>query len=1014
MDANHFANDAFFETDALFEAELSRMELPDGGTSQPAAGGEISNFDDDNEHDDQSSGGDSDDVLFDAALSQMELPAATLLPVRTHGGSHHRRNEHGRGKKRPRPASVLQQLQSQNHRTNALPPPSEEQQAVIDAVLSGHCVSLPSVAGSGKTTCMLQIATALPPNRTVIIITYNRALSDECKERVLKCGLASRVRAYTIHGLVTYVSGRTCNDDSKLRNIVTEWNQRGVDISTTRGRKLSMDLVLLDEAQDLRPLFYSAICHILKAFSAPHDGRQSVQICLVGDPKQMLYDFPTYGNDKASLQYMEQPEQCWGAFTVGRTWVRRQLTVSYRLTPNIASFVNAIWGTSIKGGNNRVENLPVEYHCKYPYPASKSSEERYRLSTDFLDSIIKEHGPENVLFLAQSVKNERCPIRVHVNALCEMRNRLTGEQIHNFHIKESLRGFESNNDVKNKVRVWTFCGSKGCEADVVVLFGLDMLHGRRVHSLNQIGVALSRARKRLIVIHGMSFSTDNGKPNLEANPYYPLLGDSPRGTVTQVASSCSGRETLHLYVPPYVEGDRDMLRHRSGLTRTVMQSLSDAKIVCVADNCLPDETNEKEEQQERVVYIASEFSYFSADAETRFLNYAKWTKEAGITARINYTVGVQFKQTTEDVSALYGEALTYMLQWELDGFCPNVETIINDGIIQICPTNNYYEATLRKMMIAKKCEKLSAAGERLLRSEFDGGQKAVQGKALIRFLNTRIIIRKKRMDGERTIYFRVKAIKMKSDDEDNMTPFLDQIRSVYNSSRKTPAQWVYLANAVMAFSNYVEKFYQIGTSPASYNRWVESSALCSGLSRLMHLMEGVPSYSSGSSHTHEVDDGTQGNIFEGELGVEFSPDCHILDPTKSLSTVIGIQGICDWIGRGLSSPKGAAVDLLEIKFINELCNMHRLQVLTYCALHAVERGQACSGMLYNARTGELEVCRIESSVAENFLLDIAQFKFNGQRHPRQAGVKDKENTCKIVVCLLDDELPSKSNGDWVF
>eukprot|EP00957_Ditylum_brightwellii_P069400 5268354-Ditylum_brightwellii.AAC.1 len=84
-----------------------------------------------------------------------------------------------------------------------------------------------------------------------------------------------------------------------------------------------------------------------------------------------------------------EPQKHWGQFTKHRAWTKRKLSVSYRLTPNIAAFVNVIWGTEIVGGNTRTENLPVDY------------------------GLIDEYEPENTLFLAQSVKNKNCPIRVH-------------------------------------------------------------------------------------------------------------------------------------------------------------------------------------------------------------------------------------------------------------------------------------------------------------------------------------------------------------------------------------------------------------------------------------------------------------------------------------------------------------------------------------------------------------------------------------------------------------------------
>lgn len=1020
------------EDDALFEENLNRMELPSTASPTIAANsisvGGASHL--------CSSGTDMAESLFEAALSRMDLPKSmatsrveekminadsTVLKQSKHQNHTSDKKRQGTNegsspcsspfKSRRRLCFGEQQHQQpQNQYKTTLPPPSDEQKAVIDAVLSGYCVTLPSVAGSGKTTCMLQVANALPLDRTVTIITYNRSLCDECKGRISKCGLVGRVWAYTIHGLVTKVSGRPCNDDAKLGQIVKGWDRGCMDVCA-----LAMDVVLIDEAQDLRPIFYQAICHVLRA-SAVSRGRghlktmccpqnKSFQICLVGDPKQMLYDFPTFGSDRASVKYMNYPEDYWGAYTVGRTWVRKELTVSYRLTPNIASFVNAIWGTSIKGGNDNDPNLPVEYLCKYPYPPSNSNEDPEKLSTKFLDSLIRTNGPENVLFLAQSVKNEKCPIRVHVNALCEMRNS-KGEQIHNFHIKESLRGYEDNTDVKNKVRVWTFCGSKGCEADVVVLFGLDMLNFGRVHALNQVGVALSRARKRLIVIHGKTFTGKGKNAELIANPYYPLLGDASDGMASH-SIIYGGDKTLQVSVPPYTQGNKEALHQRSLLTQSVLEQFSDSGVLSTCSTGLPLATNDDEGEKKQIVYVASEFAYFAASEEARFLDYAVWIKEAPVGKRIDYKIGVQFLQTTEDVSALYGEALTYMLQWNRDGFCPNIETVVNDGILELCPYVYYSDSDLKKNLTKKKCENLSVRGEELLQTEFDRHNgKKLKGKDLIQFVNTRINIRKKRIDGDRVIYFRVKAIEERGDKDENMSQFVNEIRSVYSSHTKTPPQWVYLANAAMAFSNYVEKFHQIGTSPTSYERWVESKALYEGLSRLSGLMKAVPSCSSSLSSDHDV--AIENDSFERELNFEFSPENHISSATNS-QVVVGIQGVCDWVGRGLRSPQGESVDLLEIKFINELCNMHRLQVLSYCALLALEEGKDCSGMLYNARTGELEICHIKESAAEAFLLDIAQFKFNGERRIAQT-VKNSKDKSSIFYPRDDDEFSLEGSG----
>ena len=879
-----------------------------------------------------------------------------------------------------------------------LPSPSTEQQSVIDAILSGNCVAIPSVAGSGKTTTMLQIASNLPTNRRVIIVTYNRSLSDECRGRIIKCGLRERAWCYTIHGLVSKVAGQICNDDHKLINVVNQWdadsNANGYAESQITLSNLDLDLLMLDEAQDLRPSFYKALCHIIKLNHNPNKGQRGLQMCLVGDPKQMLYDFPTYGDDKASSRYMEHPQQYWGRFTDSRTWVTRKLTISYRLTPNIASFVNTIWGTSIQGGNTAAGNLPVEYLCRYPYPA-KTDNDRVKLQTSFLSGLIDEHGPENIMFIAQSVKNHFCPIRVHVNALMKEKN-TAGGQKYSFHIKESTRGFEGSDDITNKVRVWTFCGSKGCEADCVVVFGLDMFNPERVHSLNQVGVALSRARKRLIVIHGKHFINKN----VCDHAYYPMLGDVDVDEGEKELThrvDCNGKE--YRYDIPNIpkelgQGDREkVLICRSKLTQQAMEDLANNAVICLKHNeFLPFKFEKQLICEKAVFYLASDFNYFAASEEERFLSYGAWTKERDVVDRIDYIVDVQFERTKEDVSALYGEALMYMFQWERDSFCPNIETVVNNGILQFNVISRYKEQDVRIRL--KACEPLSPAHETLFCQEFKDTA-GMKGKELIHFLNTRIKLKMKRVDRDRIRYFPVKAVEFIKEDT-QMREYQIQIKSVYEAPNKSPSQWIYLANAVMASGQYHDKWNQIGTDPESYNKWVESNALLEALSRISKLMKNVPPIATSEILTMQEDDdeANQGIEFERRVLYEFPPE-QCIKGNNSHRKVMGVQGFCDWIGQGLVSEMGNEVDLLELKFVNQLGNVNRLQVLAYCALLSLETGRSCSGMLYNARTGELEICRIEAATAKNFLLDISQFKCNGtSRHVQASLTKEAKHTVK--------------------
>lgn len=232
----------------------------------------------------------------------------------------------------------------------------------------------------------------------------------------------------------------------------------------------------------------------------------------------------------------------------------------------------------------------------------------------------------------------------------------------------------------------------------------------------------------------------------------------------------------------------------------------------------------------------------------------------------------------------------------------------------------------------------------------------------------------------------------------------------------------------MAFSNYHEKFRQIGTDPNSYESWVDSKALTSGLERLRNLMNSV--YPS-SNHEGNNDKLAAASAFEQELSIDFA-DSDCIKEENNGRTIVGVAGVCDWINeeraRSTGKEKKEAlrdVDLLEIKFVHHLSNMHRLQVLVYTALCALEANnvkaakcstdddEACSfdadeyewkveycrGMLYNARTGEKEICMMKSRDALDFLLDISQFKYNGKDRTK---IK-KEKTVRIPKIEMENK-----------
>ena len=94
--------------------------------------------------------------------------------------------------------------------------------------------------------------------------------------------------------------------------------------------------VLIDEAQDVRPLY----ARLVRAVGL---AREDVAIVAAGDRHQLVYDFdPDF---PASLDLLLRPEALLGG---AAAWERTVLATSHRLTPPVAALVNAVFGTAIQ------------------------------------------------------------------------------------------------------------------------------------------------------------------------------------------------------------------------------------------------------------------------------------------------------------------------------------------------------------------------------------------------------------------------------------------------------------------------------------------------------------------------------------------------------------------------------------------------------------------------------------------------------------------------------------------
>ena len=98
------------------------------------------------------------------------------------------------------------------------------QQAAAIAAATGdarHQI-IPSVAGSGKTTVLVEIARNIAPDKTAAFCAFNKSISMEIEQRISKFEL-NNVKVGTLHsfgfGALRRAVSRVKVDANKLRNI---------------------------------------------------------------------------------------------------------------------------------------------------------------------------------------------------------------------------------------------------------------------------------------------------------------------------------------------------------------------------------------------------------------------------------------------------------------------------------------------------------------------------------------------------------------------------------------------------------------------------------------------------------------------------------------------------------------------------------------------------------------------------------------------------------------------------
>jgi len=342
-----------------------------------------------------------------------------------------------------------------------VPPASDEQQRVVDALRRGMNVNIQACAGSGKTTTALHVAMSFG-DRKILLLTYNARLKAETRERAAGC---TNMEVHSYHSFAVRYGRRDAFTDTSLLALL--------ESPTALSGPFDYDIVIVDEAQDMNPLYHRLVARVI---------RSGPQIVIMGDRHQSIYDF-----NRADPRFLTMAPE---VFASDRPWASASLSTTYRLTRQMTDFI----GQSCAGAPSMRalrDGPPVEYVIANNY--SKSLQRR-------ILGITRSGRPSDIFVLAPSIRTATSPIRVLANAMTK-----AGVPVY---VPASDEERLDDDVVRGKVVFSTFHQIKGLERRVVVVFGFDRSYheyyakGVSMSSLpNTLFVAITRATHRLILIH---------------------------------------------------------------------------------------------------------------------------------------------------------------------------------------------------------------------------------------------------------------------------------------------------------------------------------------------------------------------------------------------------------------------------------------------------------------------------------------------------------------------------------
>ena len=358
-----------------------------------------------------------------------------------------------------------------------LPNISIEQENIVKSIHESKNVIVESVAGSGKTTSNIYIAKLT--NKSILLLTYNTKLKMETREKIYNLDIQN-MEVHSYHSFCVKNYNHKCFTDYEIINIIKN--------DTIVKKKFKYDLLILDEAQDITPLYHQLICKIYK-----DNSKTNCQICLLGDRAQSIYDF-----NRADSRFIIYADQIFNLNNF--EWNKISLSESYRITHEMAQFINHCMSNKFNITSNKISGIKPKYLITDSFSDSVNCKQFIELQ-----KYLKKYRPEEIFILAPSVKNQKSPVRQFEN--------LIKKNLKNVQVYVPITDEEKLDEeiLKNKLVFSTFHQAKGLERKVVFIYGFDNSYFKFFKKdknpkicPNELYVAVTRALEHLVIIHGIN------------------------------------------------------------------------------------------------------------------------------------------------------------------------------------------------------------------------------------------------------------------------------------------------------------------------------------------------------------------------------------------------------------------------------------------------------------------------------------------------------------------------------